>query len=74
MKQRKFKSTDTPGTYEDIQDAIDSLVASGHIEQKRDANGQPVHRPNSQGVLQPVWVTTGKPYTEADDTNDVWSL
>jgi hypothetical protein len=45
----------------DIREAIDSLVASGHIEQARDANGDPVFRPNRQGVLEPVWVSTGKP-------------
>lgn len=74
MKRKNLKLADATGTYEDIQEAIDSLVASGHVEQKQDANGQPVFRPDRQGVLQPVWVATGKPYTEADDTNDVWSL
>jgi hypothetical protein len=49
----------------EIQAAIDDLVASGHLKQKRDTNGDPVFRPNSEGVLQPVWVATGKSLSDS---------
>ena len=52
---------------EELQEALDRLVESGHIEQKRDASGQPVFRPNREGVLQPVWVSTGKPLIDDRD-------
>jgi hypothetical protein len=49
-----------PPTAKEIQEAIASLLEEGLIEHLRDASGQPVFRPDSEGILQPVWAAKRK--------------
>jgi hypothetical protein len=48
--------------YREIREGVESLIASGHVEQARDANGDLKFRPNRDGVLEPVWTTTDDPF------------